>query len=59
MIRVLVVDDEKPARDRMKRLLRDHADVTCVGEASDGREALERIAEGPPTSCFSTCRCPS
>ena len=47
-MRVLVVDDERPARVRMKRLLAEHDDVTCVGEASNGIEALERIAELAP-----------
>lgn len=52
MIRVLIVDDERPARVRMKRLLAEHDDVTCVGEASNGREALERIAELAPDLVF-------
>ncbi len=42
-LRVLVVDDEPPARERLKRLLRDHGDVLCVGEAGDGVSALAAI----------------
>jgi two-component system LytT family response regulator len=45
MIRTLVVDDEQPARERLKQLLSAHADVEVVGEAGDGIEAAERIAE--------------
>lgn len=43
MRRVLVVDDEVPARDRMKKLLAAHADVEVVGEAGDGVDALVKI----------------
>lgn len=40
MIRALIVDDEAPARERLRRLLAAHADVVCVGEAGDGVSAL-------------------
>jgi two-component system LytT family response regulator len=52
MIRTLLVDDEPPARDRLRRLLKDHADVACVGEASSGLEALEKIDELTPDLVF-------
>lgn len=42
-LRVLVVDDEAPARAKVKRLLADDARFECVGEAEDGTEALARI----------------
>ena len=48
MIRTLVIDDEQPARERLKQLLSAHADVQLVGEAGDGVEAVERIAELSP-----------
>jgi two-component system LytT family response regulator len=48
MIRTLVVDDEQPARERLKQLLTAHADVEVVGEAADGIEAAEKIAELSP-----------
>jgi two-component system, LytTR family, response regulator len=40
---VLIVDDERPARDKLQRLLRNDARFVAVGEARDGVEALERI----------------
>ena len=52
MLRVLLVDDETPARDRLRRLLGAHADVTCVGEAADGLQALEKIAALQPDLVF-------
>jgi two-component system, LytTR family, response regulator len=48
MIRTLLIDDEQPARERLKQLLAAHQDVTVVGEAGDGIEAAERIAELAP-----------
>jgi two-component system LytT family response regulator len=39
-LRVLIVDDEPPARSRLRRLLASHPDVIVVGEAADGLEAL-------------------
>lgn len=46
MIRVLIVDDEAPARKRMKRLLKPHEEsgqLEVVGAASDGFEALQML----------------
>lgn len=48
VIRTLLVDDEQPARERLKQLLAAHADVEIVGEADDGVQAAERIAELAP-----------
>jgi two-component system LytT family response regulator len=48
MIRTLIIDDEQPARERLRQLLGAHPDVEVVGEAGDGVEAAERIAELAP-----------
>jgi two-component system LytT family response regulator len=48
VIRTLVIDDEQPARERLKQLLTAHADIDVVGEADDGVEAAEKIAELSP-----------
>lgn len=45
---VFVVDDEPPARNRIKELLIDCAEqlpLEIVGEAGNGREALDKLAE--------------
>jgi two-component system, LytTR family, response regulator AlgR len=39
-LKVLIVDDEAPARERLRRLLGEVQDVEVVGEASHGHEAL-------------------
>lgn len=51
-IRALLVDDEPPARDRLRRLLRPHEDITIVAEAADGETAICAIAEHRPDLLF-------
>jgi two-component system LytT family response regulator len=47
-LRVLVVDDEAPARRKLLRLLAELPDVAVAGEAESGPEAVDRIrALGP------------
>jgi two-component system, LytTR family, response regulator len=48
MIRTLLVDDEQPARERLRQLLTAHPDVEIVGEAEDGVEAAEQISALSP-----------
>lgn len=52
MIRVLLVDDEHPARDRLRQLLRAFDDIEIVGEAEDGERAIEKILELHPNLVF-------
>jgi len=40
-MKVLIVDDEAPARDRLRLLLDDAGDHVVVGEAGNGKDALE------------------
>jgi two-component system LytT family response regulator len=51
-VRVLIVDDEAPARARLRRLLGAHAQVEVVGEAADGAEALDLAARLGPDALF-------
>ncbi|MCW5661484.1 MAG: response regulator transcription factor [Burkholderiaceae bacterium] len=51
-MRVLLVDDEAPARARLRRLLLAHAEVEVVAEARNGREALELCAHHAPDALF-------
>jgi len=48
MIRVLIVDDELPARERLRRLLGGMEGVEIAGEAVDGITAIEQIAQLRP-----------
>lgn len=47
-MRVLIVDDESPARERLKRLLVDVEEVELIGEAENGVQAVEMIEEESP-----------
>jgi two-component system LytT family response regulator len=47
-MRVLIVDDEAPARARLRRLLERMEGVEVCGEASSGTQAAERIVELSP-----------
>jgi len=51
-MRVLLVDDEKPARERLARLLRAYSDVEIVGEAANGKIALGEINRLKPDVVF-------
>lgn len=51
-LRVLVVDDEPLARQRLLDLLAPEADITVVGTASTGREAVAALAEHAPDVVF-------
>jgi DNA-binding NarL/FixJ family response regulator len=47
-IRVLLVDDHTIFREGVRALLSEHDDIEVVGEASDGREAIDKVAELQP-----------
>ena len=47
-LRVLIVDDEAFARQRLRRLLGELPDIEIVGEASNGREAVTLVTTHDP-----------
>jgi two-component system LytT family response regulator len=47
-MRLLIVDDERPARQRLRHLLAQQDGIAAVEEAADGIDALERIASFRP-----------
>ncbi len=52
MMRVLIVDDEAPARDKLRRWLGTHADLEIAGEAADGLAAAAAIENLRPDVVF-------
>lgn len=51
-LRVAIVDDEKPARDRIKRLLAALPEVELVGEAGDVASAVQLVDREKPDLCL-------
>ena len=57
-LKVLIVDDEAPARERLRSLLSEIDDVEVVGEAVNGEQGLQsRGRSRHRMSCCSMCAC--
>lgn len=51
-LRALIIDDEPPARSKIRKFLEARPDVAIVGEAGDGIEAINNILELRPDLIF-------
>jgi two-component system, LytTR family, response regulator len=51
-LRVLLADDEAPARRKLLRFLEEHADVEVVGQAANGIDAVDLIEMTNPDVVF-------
>lgn len=58
MMRVLIADDEAPARDKLRRWLTEQPDVELVAEAADGLTAARQITDLAPDVAFLDIRMP-
>jgi two-component system LytT family response regulator len=47
-MKTLIIDDERLARNELRRLLAAHADITIVGEAVDVEDALAKVSALKP-----------
>jgi two-component system LytT family response regulator len=52
MIRAVLVDDEPPARRKLRHLLASETDVSIVGEAGSGADAVELLNRVQPDLAF-------
>jgi two-component system, LytTR family, response regulator AlgR len=57
-VRVLIVDDEAPARERLRSLLTEIGDVEIAGEAATGEQALTSAAQCHPDVVLLDVRMP-
>jgi two-component system, LytTR family, response regulator AlgR len=57
-LKVLIVDDEPPARERLRSLLGEIADVEVIGEAVSGEEALAHTHDLAPDVVLLDVRMP-
>lgn len=58
VIRLLIVDDHPVVRDGLRGMLAGEQDLEVVGEASDGAEALELVAQLRPNVVLMDLRMP-
>jgi two-component system response regulator AlgR len=57
-MKILIVDDEPPARDRLKRLIEELDDCECAGEAGNGAEAIALAGKLAPDVVLMDIRMP-
>jgi len=57
-LRVLIADDEAPARRVLSRLLREHEDIRLAAECADGLAAVEGIGRERPQLVFLDVKMP-
>lgn len=56
---VLIVDDEAPARKRIRHLVEKHPSLSLLGEATNGPEAVEKIEALRPDLVFMDVQMPA
>jgi YesN/AraC family two-component response regulator len=57
-MKILIVDDEPPARDRLKRLIEELEGCECVGEAGNGTQAITLVSRLAPDVVLLDIRMP-
>ena len=57
-MRILIVDDEQPARDRLSQLVEDGGQHEVIAQAANGKQAIEMAAELQPDVVLLDVRMP-
>ena len=57
-LRIIIADDERPAREFLKAILREFDDASLVGEAENGADAVEMIKRLKPDLALLDLRMP-
>ena len=57
-IKAIIIDDERLARNELKKLLEQHPDITIIDEASNVDEAREKIDLSRPDLNFLVIQMP-
>ena len=52
MFKAVIIDDERLARNELKKLLTDFSEVEIIGEAANAKEGIEKIDELNPDLIF-------
>ena len=58
MIRAIIIDDERLARNELKKLLMDFPEIEVIAEAANASEGIEKSKILILTSYFSIFKCP-
>lgn len=58
MIKIFIVDDHQVVRDALRKMLSECLDLTIIGEAANGIEALERISTLLPDIVITNIKMP-
>ena len=53
-IRAIIIDDERLARNELKKLLQDHSDIEVIEEAANVDDGIEKIETLNPDLIFDT-----
>lgn len=51
-LRIIIIDDEQPARDIVKLFLHDHSNIELIGQCKNGFEGVKMISELKPDLIF-------
>jgi len=51
-IRAIIIDDERLARNELKKLLQDHSDIEVIEEAANVDDGIEKIESMNPDLIF-------
>ena len=51
-LRALIADDEPPARERVRHLLREHTDIEIIAECGNGPDTVAAVQEHAPDVLF-------
>lgn len=57
-MRILIVDDEAPARERLRQLVEDVGEHEVVGEAGNGKDAIDLVTQHNPDIVLLDIRMP-
>ena len=52
MYKAIIIDDERLARNELKKLLADFAEIEIIGEAANAKEGIEKIESLMPDLIF-------
>ena len=56
-IKAIIIDDERLARNELKKLLQDHSDIEVIEEAANVDDGIEKIETLNPDLIFLDFKC--